>query len=51
VDGEPLPDREVMSVIGTGWDEPMPLPLAESGEDGEEAAEYDEEPLRGGEQL
>jgi hypothetical protein len=39
-EGQPLPDREVMSIITP---EPQPLPAAESG--------ASNEPLRGGEPL
>ena len=38
VEGEPLPDREVMSVITTGVDDTMPVPPFDG-------------PLHGGEQL
>jgi hypothetical protein len=38
VEGEPLPERELMSVITTGIDDTMPVPAFDA-------------PLKGGEQL
>lgn len=36
IEGELLPEREAMSVISTGIHDPMPLPMVEPLEDGEE---------------
>ena len=50
-EGEPLPKREVMSIITPG--EPQPLPVVEAGAEPQETVKPDtvREPLGGGEEL